>query len=79
MTARVLIAVAVALVLVAPVFADDDPLDPDVRHGTIVVDGVEIDFWKQGAPVGPGPDMTPEPTTLVLLGLGALALLRKRK
>jgi len=77
------LSLTVLLVGTAAVALAADPTNPAGEHGTITIDGVEIDFWKQGggpADVGASPPgATPEPATLALLGAGALWALSRRR
>ena len=80
----------VVLLVLSVTTAQGDLVAPD---GTFVVDGVEIAFHKQGQHnmtwVGAydGPDHygvtvlapAPEPTTIAMLGLGSLFLIRRRR
>ena len=79
-----LVALTVSVLLLGTgvvALADDDPLNPDNTQGTFTLDGVEIDFWKQGGVPAEGlaPAATPEPATLALLGAGALWALSRRR
>ena len=38
---------ALILTCAVPALAYDDPMDPNVTHGTVMVDGVELGFYKQ--------------------------------
>ncbi len=92
MSAGRFVCVVAVLALAAPLWGDDDYLDPNCRNGTVTIGGTEFDFWKEGGlppaagsgdlPLGdPGSASAtiPEPATLLLLGLGGLGVLLKRR
>ena len=76
------------MLVIAPVsaMALEPYLDPNVRSGTLIVDGQELGFYRAGANLNlaNAPDynwtyITPEPGMLSLLAFGALALGRRRR